>query len=187
MILSLDFYQQEDVVSIAQALLGKVLVTSFETKTAGIICEVEGYSYKEKACHAYQNRKTKRNANMFEEGGITYVYLCYGLYPLLNIVTHKKGIAEAILIRGLIPLEGIEVMQKRRQFKKDLANGPGKLTQALAIDLSCNGIFLNSSSIWIEDQGINIDKNNIKSSKRIGIDYAGDDKNLLWRHYIEKL
>ncbi|NGX31628.1 MAG: putative 3-methyladenine DNA glycosylase [Chlamydiae bacterium] len=182
--LSSNFFENEDVCSIAKALLGKCLCTYFIHKTIGIITEVEAYSFKEKACHAYQNKQTKRNSMMFEKGGTAYVYLCYGMHPLFNIVTNKKDVAEAILVRRIEPLEGIDIMKKRRNGK-DIGSGPGKLTQSLGIELKHNGLKLNTAPIWIEDRGFQINKNVLYLSKRIGIDYAGDDKDLLWRYSIK--
>ena len=111
--LSESFYQQSDVVKIARELLGKELFTKVEGKiTSGIIVETEAYSWKEKGCHAFNNRKTNRNAVMFLPGGFSYVYLCYGIHNLFNVVTGGDGIPEAVLIRALQPVKGIPLMHQ---------------------------------------------------------------------------
>lgn len=119
MILAPDFYQQPNVVAIARKLLGKVLITRINGEvTAGRIIETEAYSYKERGCHAYNNKQTPRNEIMFVMGGVAYVYLCYGMPNLFNIVTNKTGKAEAVLIRALEPVAGQEVMLARMNTKK---------------------------------------------------------------------
>ena len=185
--ISASFYQEEDVVSIAKSLLGKFLCTLVDKKlTKGKIVETEAYSYLEKGCHAYSQRKTKRTAPMFENGGISYVYLCYGVHSLFNIVTNKEGFAEAVLIRAVEPTQGIEYMFDRRNISqlKALSSGPGKLTKALGISLDHDGIDLNGDNIWLEE-GTSIEEKNIVCSERIGIDYAGKDALLPWRFYIK--
>jgi DNA-3-methyladenine glycosylase len=181
-----SFYQRSDVVQIARQLIGKQLVSNVEgVITSGIIVETEAYSWKEKGCHAYNNRRTERTEVMFAAGGIAYVYLCYGMYNLFNIVTNKSDKAEAVLIRSLQPLEGIEHMRSRRGKVKDnqLSSGPGKLTQALGISRKQNGIQLDDEHLWIEE-GFKVKPAQIVSTTRIGIDYAGEDANLPWRFYL---
>jgi DNA-3-methyladenine glycosylase len=183
-----SFYQQSSVVKIAKELLGKQLVTNVnDVLTSGIIVETEAYSWKEKGCHAYENKKTNRNAVMFLPGGFSYVYLCYGIHNLFNVVTNKDGIGEAVLIRALEPIAGIEIMQKRMGVTTPyrITSGPGKLTKALGIDRSMNGKYLLDDDVWIEDSGIKVGSNKIVASKRIGIDYAGKDADLPWRFYIK--
>jgi DNA-3-methyladenine glycosylase len=135
-----DFYQRKNVVKIAQELLGKGLFTRIgDILTGGIIVETEAYSWKERGCHAYGARKTSRNAIMFEKGGHAYVYMCYGIHFLFNVVTNLKATPEAVLIRALEPLAGIDQIKLRRLLSKNefhLTSGPGKLTKALAIDRS---------------------------------------------------
>jgi DNA-3-methyladenine glycosylase len=110
-----DFYRRSDVVKIARELLGKALFTRIDNVvTGGLIVETEAYSWKERGCHAYQKRKTARNAIMFEDGGYSYVYLCYGMHHLFNVVTNKQGIPDAVLIRALQPIHGLEEMKLRR-------------------------------------------------------------------------
>jgi DNA-3-methyladenine glycosylase len=184
-----EFYQGANVVEIARNLLGKGLFTrKKKVVTGGIIVETEAYSWKEKGCHAYNARKTDRNAIMFEAGGHSYVYLCYGIHSLFNVVTNVAGTADAVLIRALEPLSGIEEMKKRRGPLTNpfhLTSGPGKLSKALGIDRSLNGKFLLNDDVWIEDLGKKIAKTDIEASPRIGIDYAGEDALLPWRFTLK--
>ena len=183
------FYQRKNVVVIAKELLGKGLFTLKDgIITGGIIVETEAYSWMERGCHAYGAKKTQRNAIMFDKGGHSYVYLCYGMHNLFNVVTNTMDTADAVLIRALEPLVGIEEMQLRRGALKNsfhLTSGPGKLTKALGIDRTLNGKFLLNTEIWIEDIDKRIAKRDIEATPRIGIDYAGEDAKLLWRFSIK--
>lgn len=186
-----SFYLQEDVVSIARQLIGKVLYTNINDNiTAGIISETEAYEgATDKASHAFGNRRTKRTETMFAQGGIAYVYLCYGMYELFNVVTNIKDIPHAVLIRGIIPYEGLEAMAQRRgveKIKQKDVNGPGKLSKALSISRALNEFDLNSDVIWIEDKGVQIDYNQIVTDKRIGINYAEEDALLPYRFILNK-
>lgn len=189
MVLTESFYQRSDVVKIARELLGKVLFTKVDGLiTGGIIVETEAYSWKERGCHAFGARKTNRNEIMFAKGGFAYVYLCYGMYNLFNVVTNREGVADAVLIRALEPLEGVDVMALRRGKLKQatqLTSGPGKLTKAMGIDRKLNGKFLLDDEVWLEDRGIRITPRSIDASPRIGIDYAGDDALLPWRFTVK--
>lgn len=180
-----SFYRRTNVVKIARELLGKVLFTNVNgIITGGMIVETEAYSWKEKGCHAYGAKKTNRNAVMFERGGHTYVYLCYGMHYLFNIVTNETNIPEAVLIRAVQPVHGIDDMMIRRGKLKNefhLTSGPGKLTKALGIDRKLNGKFLMGDEVWVEDAGRRVSSRDILESPRIGIDYAGDDALLPWR------
>lgn len=186
--LPLDFYIKNNVVKIAKDLLGKVLYTNLDgVITGGLIVETEAYSWKEKGCHAYNNRKTNRNAIMFERGGYSYVYLCYGMHYLFNVVTNVEGVADAVLVRALEPLSGEQEMLLRRgkiSNKLHLTSGPGKLSKALGIDRTLNGKSLLDNEIWIEDIGRKIAPKNVVIGPRIGIDYAGEDALLPWRFSI---
>lgn len=185
-ILNNKFFEHEDVVLIAESLLGKVLYTEVDgLVTSGKIVETEAYSFREKACHAYMNRNTNRTKVLFEPAGTSYVYLCYGIHHLFNIVTNKKGKAEAILIRAIEPLEGRETMEARRQLKGyALTSGPGKLSQAMGIDLRFNTSPLGRhQNIWIEEQNLKIEE--IATSPRIGVAYAEEDALLPWRFYVK--
>ena len=185
--LPLSFYQRQNVVKIAQELLGKVLCTNFDGSiTSGMIVETEAYSDRERGCHAFRGR-TERNKVMFETGGISYVYLCYGIHHLFNVVTNEKEKADAVLIRALQPMKGEEIMLERMGVRsvKRITSGPGKLSKALAIDRSCNGKQLTSEDIWIENGNQKITKKDFIARRRIGIDYAGRDALLPWRFSIK--
>ena len=187
--LSEDFYRRTNVVKIARDLLGKVLYTRVDgVVTGGTIVETEAYSWKERGCHAYGARKTARNAIMFGEGGYSYVYMCYGIHYLFNVVTNREDTPEAVLIRALEPLTGIDLMKVRRGMFNNgfhLTSGPGKLTKALGIGRSFNGKSLLDDDIWIEDPGMKLADKNIVASERIGIDYAGEDARLPWRFSVK--
>ena len=189
--LPLSFYQQEDVLEISRQLLGKYLLTHFDNHlTGGMIIETEAYRAPEdRASHAYGMRRTKRNEVMCQAGGICYVYLCYGLHSLFNVVTNQEGVPHAILIRAIQPTIGIETMLTRRQKQKvdrHLAGGPGTLAQALGIQQSHNGLSLLGSKIWIEDRGIVVKEDEIATLPRVGVEYAGEDALLPWRFCLKK-
>lgn len=185
--IGLDFYQQDDVVTVARELLGKHLYTRDPAGniTAGIITETEAYEgVTDRACHAYQGKCTKRTQVMYHQGGVAYVYLCYGIHSLLNIVTNTQGTPHAVLIRALQPTIGMETMLKRRG-RNPLSAGPGTLTQALGISLEDNGHSLTSERIWLEDQGHS--HNSIEITPRIGIDYAQEDALLPYRFLAKEI
>jgi DNA-3-methyladenine glycosylase len=177
-----SFYQREDVLTIGRELLGKFLFTNIGGEmTGGMIIETESYKGAEdKACHAYNNRRTARTEVMFAPGGVAYIYFCYGMHHLFNIVTNKKDIPHAVLIRAIQPLFGIETMLKRRK-KRPLAAGPGSLTQALGMNRSHNGLSLQGPTIWLEDRQVPISPEQITASSRIGIAYAEEHALLPWR------
>ena len=184
-----SFYKRSNVLTVSQALLGKLIFSNIEGQvTAGMIVETEAYSWQnDRACHAYMGKRTKRNEIMYASGGVAYVYLCYGLHYMLNIVTNDINKADAVLIRAIEPKVGKETMRKRRCLQKldfKATSGPGKLCQALGIDLSQNGESLIENTIWLESSEIRISKSQIKTSKRIGIDYAGPDALKKWRFFI---
>jgi DNA-3-methyladenine glycosylase len=185
----LKYFQQDDVVALSKEILGKVIYTKINGKTtAGIITETEAYAgINDKASHAYGGKITKRNEVMYHNGGVAYVYLCYGLHYLFNVVTNVKNIPHAILIRAVYPIIGIDEIVSRRNIKQ-LANnstiGPGKVTQALGINLNHNGILLNGKQIWIEENGIIIPENKINVGTRIGVEYAQQDALLPYRFWV---
>ena len=184
--LPLAFYKEEDPVLIAQKLIGKRLCTKINNQfTAGIITETEAYDESEKGCHAYKGKRTPRTEIMFHEGGFVYVYLCYGIHHLFNVVTGKNDHASAVLVRGILPEKGIKVIEKRRKQKlnKNLTNGPGKISQALGINTSHYGCNLVQNTIWIEE-GKNVAAKQIIATPRIGIDYAEEDALLPWRFVL---
>jgi DNA-3-methyladenine glycosylase len=183
------FFIRSRVTSIAADLLGKLLISDLKGKrTAGIIVETEAYSWRERGCHAWENRMTPRNSSMFLEGGFAYVYLCYGMHNMLNIVTGKEGYAEAVLIRALEPVDGVDIMKKRTGAKSDtrITSGPGKLTKAMGITkaLDKSDLLKRGTSLRIEDSGILLSKKQIDISPRIGINYAGADALLPWRFSV---
>lgn len=182
-----DFYNR-DALTVSEEILGKTLVhITEEGITKGKIVEVEAYmGPQDKAAHSYGNLYSERTKIQYGEGGFAYVYLIYGMYICMNIVTNKESIPEVILIRALEPLEGIELMKKRRKTDniKMLCNGPGKLSQAMGITKENYGDDLCGGSLYLED-GIVIPKKQILKSKRINIDYAEEAKDYLWRFTIK--
>ena len=189
MMLDKTFYTRQNVVEIAQDLIGKIICTQINgILTCARIVETEAYSYQEKACHAYNNRLTERTKIMFGEGGTSYIYLCYGIHELFNIVTNTNGTAEAVLIRGVEPLQGVDLMVKRRNFDRlnsNLTSGPGKLTIALGIGRALNGIDLLGEQIWLEKDDFKVEHDHINRSPRIGVGYAEEDAHLPWRFYLD--
>ena len=178
--LSRDFYLRDDVVAISSDLLGKVLCTRLNGElTKAIIVETEAYAgVTDKASHAYGDRRTKRTEPIYGQGGTAYVYLCYGLHHLFNVVTNQAETPHAVLIRAGIPLSGTERMLKRRnkeKVDKALLAGPGSLAKALGITTDHTGLSLMHGQIWIEDQGFEIDDDSLRVGPRVGVDYAGDD------------
>lgn len=180
-----------DAVSAARALLGQVLVTELDgVRTSGIISETEAYMGKiDRASHAWGGRRTARTETMYAEGGISYVYLIYGMYYCMNVVVNDKEIPEAVLIRELIPLEGVDAMLRRRKASnrsvslRHLTDGPGKLCRALGIDKALNAVPLDGDKMYICDLGYSL-TGEICASERINIDYAGEDARKLWRFTI---
>lgn len=188
--LPLSFYQQDDVLAISRQLLGKYLFTFIDHElTGGMIVETEAYRAPEdRASHAFGMRRTKRNETMYEAGGVCYIYLCYGLHVLFNIVTNQHGIPHAILIRALEPAIGIETMLKRRrktEVDRSLTGGPGSLSQALGLTLDHKGYSLMGPEMWVEDRGVKVPDKEIIASPRVGVDYAGEDAHLPWRFRLK--
>lgn len=186
-----NFYLRDDVIQVSKELLGKVLYTRFNGKiTAGIITETEAYAgVTDRASHAWNGRRTKRTEIMFCEGGMSYVYLCYGMHHLFNIVTNGIDVPHAVLIRAIRPVEGIATMEKRRGMlitKKHFSDGPATLTQALGIRTTHTGIDLTGNKIWLEDRSIRCNENEIIASPRVGVDYAGEHAKLQWRFRLIK-
>ncbi|MBL7813259.1 MAG: DNA-3-methyladenine glycosylase [Bacteroidetes bacterium] len=177
---------QESVVNLARNLLGKRLVTDINGETTtGIISETEAYAgITDRASHAWNGRRTKRTETMYSEGGHAYVYLCYGIHRLFNVVTNREGIPHAILIRGIIPEAGIEIISARRKrvVGSKTGIGPGNVTQCLGIELTHNATDLcHSPEIWIEDTGLAIPDADMETTPRIGIAYAKEDALLPYR------
>ncbi|MBA3958512.1 MAG: DNA-3-methyladenine glycosylase [Parachlamydiaceae bacterium] len=182
-----EYYLNPDVLFLSRDLIGKYLMTKIgPTVTGGMITETEAYrAPNDRASHAYNNRRTKRTETMFQEGGICYVYKCYGIHSLFNIVTNGEDFPHAILIRAIQPKIGIEEMLKRRhktEVSSGLASGPGTLTQALGITTAHNELPLTGPTIWLEDRNVKIE--NIKTGPRIGVEYAQEDALLPWRFFL---
>jgi DNA-3-methyladenine glycosylase len=185
-----SFYQRKNVLTIAKELLGKILVTNWEGLiTSGRIVEVEAYNgVVDKASHASGGRRTARNEIMYGIGGFSYVYLCYGIHHLFNVVTNLKDTPHAILIRAVEPLEGVSEMLLRTGKKKHdftLTRGPGNVSKALGIYTKHTGILLSNDKLYIADDGKKYKRNEIIASPRIGVDYAGEDAKLLYRFYVK--
>lgn len=185
-----SFYQQDNVIHLAVQLLGKQLFTLVGGKlTGGTIVETEAYNgITDKASHAYGGRFTPRTSTMYQEGGVSYVYLCYGIHHLFNVVTAQKDTPHAVLIRGIEPVEGIETMLERRKMNSlapRITAGPGALAQALGIDKNLNAKDLLGDEIWIEDKGISFKPDQVVASPRVGVDYAEDHALLPWRFYVK--
>lgn len=188
--LSASFYDRANVVTIAKELLGKVLVTEFGgRRTSGRIVEVEAYNgVVDRASHAWSGRRTKRTEVMFGAGGTAYVYLIYGIHHLFNVVTNRREVPHAILVRGLEPLEGIPVMLERvgkPRLDHSLTRGPGNLSRALGLLTVHTGTTLLGGDIWIGDDGVRVPRAQIVATPRIGVDYAGPDAELPYRFFIK--
>jgi DNA-3-methyladenine glycosylase len=185
-----SFYDRPDVVRIARELLGKILVTEFGGQlSSGRIVETEAYNgVVDRASHAWSGRRTNRTEIMYGEAGTAYVYLIYGIHHLFNVVTNKKDIPHAILIRALDPLEGVPLMLQRTGKKKPdftLTRGPGNLSRALGLATLHTGSSLHGGEIFIGDDGYRPRKTEIGVSSRIGVDYAGPDAELPYRFFIK--
>ncbi len=185
-----SYYHQDDVVALSRDLLGKYIFTCIDGLiTGGYIVETEAYNgAADKASHAYGNRKTNRTEVMFRQGGIIYVYLCYGIHEMLNIVTSAEGHAQAILIRAINPTDGIDVMLQRRKMsalKPAITMGPGSVAKALGISRAINAHSLQSDVIWIENRGLTYHDESIAAVPRVGVDYAGEDALLPYRFYVK--
>ena len=189
-VLNENFYVRKDVIKIAQELLGKIIVTFFDNLlTAARITETEAYNgVVDKASHAYNNRRTKRTEIMYAKGGAAYVYLCYGIHHLFNIVTNLKDIPHAVLIRAAEPITGVDAMLQRTHKKKPdstLTSGPGNVSKALGIYTHHTGKDLRGENFFIADDGFKLSKKNIVATPRIGVDYAAEDALLPYRFFIK--
>lgn len=196
-----DFFAR-DGITVAKELLGKILV--HETKVGavrGIITEVESYmGENDKGSHTYGGRRTERTEPMYHAGGTSYVYLIYGMYSCMNIAAMTEGIPQAVLLRSVIPADeesGERMIQLRREaaerrkrkppsLEKHLADGPGKLCIAMGITKEDNDVDMTESSTFYVTEGIQVKPSEIHAAKRIGIDYAEEAADYLWRFYIGK-
>ena len=188
--LPLDFYKRKDVVVIAKELLGKIVVTKFDgVITSGRIVETEAYvALVDKASHAFGGKRTARNEHMYADAGTAYVYICYGMHQMLNIVTNEKDIPDAVLIRAVEPLEGIATMLKRTAKSKldfTVTKGPGNVGKALGIFKKHSGCHLLGDEIFLADDGYRLKKEDIGISGRIGVASAGADALLPYRFYVK--
>ena len=184
----LDFFLNNNVQQIAKDLLGKIIYTNINGNiTSAIITETEAYQGPEdKASHTYGNKRTKRTEVMYQNGGCCYVYLCYGIHYLFNIVTNRENIPHAILVRSGQLHSGSEYIQRRRGnniSSSKLLQGPGNFARGLGIDMDLNGIYLNKNRVWVEDALII--KKEIKETPRVGVSYAKEDALLPWRYILE--
>ena len=186
-----SFFLTPDVVAVAKRLLGKVIVTNLDGGLSkGRIVETEAYrAPDDRACHAWNNRRTKRTETMFARGGTAYVYLCYGIHHLFNVVTGPEGTAHAVLVRGLEPLYNAELMLSRRNMdrvKPQLSGGPGVLSKAMGISTDLDGTYMPDlhSPLWLEDDGFRVSTENLVTGTRVGVDYAGERAFAPWRFSI---
>lgn len=187
--LGIDFYERNDVILIAKELLGKILVTKFDGKvTSGRIVETEAYvALTDKASHSFGGKRTTRNEHMYAEAGTSYVYICYGMHHLFNVVTNAKEVPDAVLIRAIEPIKGIDTMLERTgKAKADytLTKGPGNAGKALGISKAHSGLGLLGSKLFIADDGSRFSEKEIGSSRRIGVEGAGDAALLPYRFYV---
>lgn len=187
-----SFYQQTDVLQVAQALIGKFLFTHLDDGIcAGRIVETEAYiGITDRASHSYNGRRTARNEHMYAAPGTSYVYICYGMHPLFNVVSNAIEVPDAVLIRAVEPFMGIEQMALRTGKQKNdptITRGPGNLCRAMGIDKSYSGISLLGGTIYIsEDPGMEIDSMPLGISKRIGVEGAGPEAAAkLYRYYVK--
>lgn len=182
-----SFFEGPDVVAIAHDLIGRILLTTFDgVRTSGRIVETEAYNgVVDRASHAYNGRRTARTSVMYLGGGVSYVYLCYGIHHLFNVVTNVEGIPHAVLIRAIEPFEGVETMLARLNkpaLDHSVGRGPGIVSKALGITTAHTGLpFGDTIGIYSEGQV----PGEIIASKRIGVDYAGPDANLPYRFHLK--
>lgn len=189
--LTAPFYRRDDVVAISRELIGKVLCSRIDGVVAkAVIIETEAYEGPtDRASHAWNNRRTKRTEPMFREGGVAYVYLCYGIHHMFNVVTGPADVPHAILVRAGEALLGLDAMLARRgrdRADRTLLGGPGSLGKAMGITTDLTGTSLTGRTLWIEDHGIAIPEERIESGPRVGIDYAGDDALLPYRFKVRR-
>ena len=184
--LAREFFRM-DALTLAKSLLGKILVHEApEGRTSGVIVETEAYCGPEdRAAHTWNSRRTTRTEIVFHDGGFAYVYLVYGMHCCFNVTANLAGKPECVLVRALQPVEGVGLMKSRRKTTRllNLCSGPGKLCAAMAITRELYGADLCGDELYILDEGIRDVK--VAASERIGIDYAGEYRKMLWRFYVE--
>lgn len=187
-----EYYLNPDVVGLAKSLLGKIIVSKVDNHiTSGIIIETEAYKAPEdRASHAFNNRRTPRTSTMFMEGGHAYVYICYGIHHLFNVITAVEGIPHAVLIRALEPLDGLDHMLIRRKMSAlnyTITKGPGSLSQALGItqNLNATKLYDRKSPIQLFESNQKYSDSQIGISKRIGVESSGESASLPYRFYVK--
>lgn len=185
-----SFYNRSDVLQISKEMLGKIVVTNIDNLiTSGRIVETEGYvGVTDKASHAFGGRRTARNEHMYAGPATAYIYVCYGMHQMLNVVTNDKNIPDAVLIRAIEPVSGLEIMSKRtgkRPTDKTITRGPGNVGKALGINKQLSGIYLLDNQIYLLEDRHSITNEEIGISKRIGVESAGADGLLLYRFYVK--
>lgn len=190
--LPLSFYNKNNVVHIAKQLMGTIIITQFNGQTtSGRIVETEAYiGLTDKASHSYNGKRTTRNEHMYAQAGTAYVYICYGMHHLFNVVTNKKNVPDAVLIRAIEPMQGIAYMLQRTgkpMANNTLTKGPGNVSKALGIDKIHSGsnLLLANSSITIVQDGVQFKPHEIGASKRIGVESAGEAANYPYRFYVK--
>ncbi len=188
--LPITFYERKNVCTVAKSLIGKILVTNFDNiLTSGRIVETEAYNGPvDRASHAWNGRRTARTEIMYRHGGVAYVYLCYGIHHLFNVVTNLADVPHAVLIRAVEPVEGVVDMLIRTGKKKadyTLTKGPGNVSKALGIHTHHTGIDLQSNQLFIADDGLAVKPSQIVATPRIGVDYAGEDAFLPYRFILK--
>ena len=188
--LSIQFYKRTDVILIARELIGKIIVTNFDGLiTSARIVETEAYiGITDRASHSHGGKRTARNEHMYANAGTTYVYICYGMHHLFNVVTNKKDVPDAVLVRAVEPLKGIDSMLKRTgkiKLDNSLTKGPGNAAKALGISKINSGINLLKNEIYIADDGFVVEHEQVGISRRIGVEGAGDAAILPYRFYLK--
>jgi DNA-3-methyladenine glycosylase len=187
--LPIRFYKRQDVVIVARELIGKVVVTNLDGLiTSGRIVETEAYvAHIDKASHSFGGRRTAKNEHMYASAGTAYVYICYGMHQMLNVVTNEKDVPDAVLVRALEPLEGVDIMLQRTGKPKldfTLTKGPGNVGKALGIFKKHSGLHLLDDEIYLVNDGFKLKENEVGISKRIGVESAFPDSELPYRFYI---
>lgn len=185
-----EYYHNPDVVAVSRDLIGKYLFTSIDGEvTGGYIVETEAYAgVTDRASHSFGGRMTPRTQTMYMQGGVSYVYLCYGIHEMFNIVTSAEGHPHAILIRAIQPTDGLDIMMHRRNMeilKPNITKGPGSVAKALGISRKINAVSMQSDVIWVEDRGLTFPDEAVAAGPRVGVDYAGEDALLPYRFYVK--
>ena len=188
--LTIDFYNRTDVIQVAKELLGKIIITNIDgNKTSARIVETEAYiAITDRASHSYNGKRTERNEHMYGPAGNSYVYICYGMHHLFNVVTNNAGTPDAVLIRAAMPLSGIEIMlQRTNKLKADytLTKGPGNMAKALGISKQYSGVNLQGTKIFLAEDDFIVSPKDLGISKRIGVDGAGEAAIYPFRFYIK--